>query len=419
MRYLFDFLFFIYSLLYFPYLLIKRKWHRGFLGRFGGFSEPLAVSLREKDNIWIHAVSVGEVLLIKRLLSSLKETFPFHRIVVSTVTKTGYDVAQKTFPSELVIFAPLDFSFAATRYVKAIRPKIYIAVETEIWPNTFLALKRNRVPIILVNGRLSDKAFHNYKSFKLLFKPVLACIRYSCMQSEDDSEKIKSLGVSSEKVLVTGNMKFDDLPSGKEDKVKNFAFGQNDFPFIAGSTHPGEEEIILDVYKTLSAEFPNLRLVIAPRHVERSGEVAALIMQKGFKVLRYSQMKGETLDQKTVGLIDTIGQLKSLYAQVKLVFVGKSLVGWGGQNIIEPAFFGKPILVGSHMENFRDVMEIFLKSNALIQVDDKNELEEKMKLLLSDESKMQAMGRSARKVVEANTGATARTLTMITKVLAQ
>ena len=418
MRLFYDFLFLIFSILYFPYLLIKRKWHRGFLGRFGGFAGPLDLSLREKDNIWVHAVSVGEVLLIKRLLLSLKETFPFHRILISTVTKTGYDVAQKTFPNELVIFAPLDFSFSVSRYIRAIRPKIYIAVETEIWPNLFLALKNNKVPIVVVNGRISDKAFRNYNAVKPLLRSVLACANCFCMQSERDAEKIKFLGAPPENVLVTGNMKFDDVTGETDTKVKSFALNKNDFPFIAGSTHPGEEEILLDVYKRLSGEFPHLRLLIAPRHVERSGEVAAMIMQKGFRVLRYSQMKDELFDQKTVALIDTIGQLKSIYAFVKLVFVGKSLTAKGGQNMIEPAFFGKPVLVGPFMDNFRDVVDIFLKEEALIQVKDQNELAEKMTMLMNDASKMQAMGRSARRIVEKNAGATARTLTMISKVLA-
>lgn len=414
----YDFLFLIFSVLYVPYLLVKRKWHSGFVMRFGRFPKPLISELNQKDNIWVHAVSVGEVLLISRLAQNLKGVFPLFRIVISTVTQAGFEVAQKTFPGDLVIFAPLDFSFIVRRYIKLLKPKIYVAAETEIWPNLFYGLRQKRVPIVLVNGRLSDKAFRGYKIARPLLKQILSGVHCFCMQSESDAEKIKMLGADPQKIEVTGNMKFDSLPTVEGLKERHRCFRDQDIPLVAGSTHPGEEEILLDVYQGLSEEFPNLRLIVAPRHIERTEEVAGLIEKKGLKILRFSKISDEPLEKNSVVLVDTMGQLKELYAAAKLVFIGKSLAVRGGQNIIEPAFFAKPILIGPFMDNFKDITEIFLQESAIIQVKDQEELRLKLKELLKNLKAADAFGRRARSVVEKNAGATARTVKIISRILA-
>ncbi|HOW34942.1 MAG TPA: 3-deoxy-D-manno-octulosonic acid transferase [Candidatus Omnitrophota bacterium] len=416
MTVIYDLIFAIFSLIYFPYLIVKRKWHPDFSMRFGKFSEELKTALAKKENIWVHAVSVGEVQGVSRLAQHLRSVFPGHRLVISTVTKTGYEVASKIISGDdILIYAPLDFSFIVRRYVARIKPKMYIAMETELWPNLFSCLRENRIPVAVVNGRISDRAFKNYRLVKYLMKRILSGVDILCMQSRADCDRIITLGAPKEKVHQIGNVKFDDLPAAGSADLKSLGFIGNETLWIAGSTHPGEEEIVLNIFKSLSGEFKDLRLMIAPRHIERTSEVARLIEAKGLTPLRLSQVNSTTVVRDTVIVVDTIGKLRSLYGLAKLVFVGKSLSAHGGQNMIEPAALGKAILIGPYTENFKDVVDLFLRENAVIRAKDADGLLLNVRELLRDPRKMEDLGALARAVAQKHSGATDRTATIIRK----
>lgn len=415
---LFDFIYFLFILIYLPYLLIKRKWHKDFLMRMGRFSDPLKVSLNQKKNIWIHAVSVGEVLAILNLIKKIKMAFPEHSIVCSTVTQTGYQLAQKNLANEaIVIYAPLDFSWIVRKYITLIHPSVYISTETEIWPNLYTMLEKYNVPLIQVNGRISDRAMKGYKKVKFLTKKVLSSVRIFCMQSKQDADRIIGLGASREKVRIVGNLKFDYQAPLQQRSKEDYGFDQDDLLFIAGSTHPGEERIIIDVYKKLIVKHGQLRLIIAPRHPERASEVIDLVHNAEFKPIRFSNIEKEHISQQSIVVVDTVGHLRLLYSLAEIVFIGKSLCVGGGQNVIEPACFGKPVIVGSRTENFKDVVNTFLDERAIVQVQNKEDLYKEIEKMLDNRSIINEIGLRAKQVVQQNQGATGRTMDAVTELL--
>ncbi len=412
---LYDIFFILFAIVYLPYVLMKRKWHGEFLSRCGFLPSEKVAILREKKNIWVHAVSVGEVLAVGRLIEQLKIGYPHAQIVVSTVTRTGHDLAEKHFPFAVVIYAPLDFSLSVRAYADVIRPQMYISAETEIWPNMFYALHRRRVPIIQVNGRISDKSFKNYRRVRFMVKTILSYVRCFCMQTPDDARRIMAIGAPPERVCVTGNMKFDDI---SDDRGLSYdqIFAKGGPVFTAGSTHPGEEEIVLKVFLKLRQVVPGLRLVLAPRHVERVDEVAGMIKQYAQRFCRLSEVLTASHEIEEILLVDTIGHLRHLYRYATVVFIGKSLTGRGGQNIIEPAAMGKPVIVGPHMENFRAIMDLFHSADAIAMVRDQNELYETVLSLLLNQENAVSLGNRAKQVVEGQRGAVARTWSCIQKI---
>lgn len=415
MSFFYDFIFFLFALFYFPYALLAGKWHPGFLRRWGNFSKELS-HLAGKNNIWIHAVSVGEVVAVSGLVQKIKEQFPAHGIVLSSVTRTGYELACARFQGTCaVLYAPLDFSWVVRKYIRAIDPRIYIAVETEIWPNLLRHLFARRVPVVLVNGRISDKSFGRYQALRFLLGNILRQVDMFCMQSSRDAERIHALGALPERVCVTGSMKFDDKPQAATLRRGDLGLGERERIWVAGSTHPGEDEIVLDVYKKLRREFPDLRLAIAPRHIERVAQIEKLIKDSGFEAVRFSRPSSD--QNNAVMVIDIIGHLRSFYQLATIVFMGKSLKVHGGQNIIEPASFAKPVLTGPFTENFADVMRIFLEEQAVIQVSDATELFEQMRRLLQNPQEADGIGDRARDVVERQRGATEKTLDVISRLI--
>ncbi len=415
---LYDLIFLIFTVCYIPYAIVKGKWHKGFFFRLGFIPQEIKERLTNEKNIWVHAVSVGEILAVENLIKKLKTTFTGYQIVCSTVTKTGFEIASKQLKDHCqVIYSPLDFSCTVNKFIRIIHPKIYIATETELWPNLYTFLNKNKVPIVLINGRISDKSYGRYSLVRFLTAKILSFVNIFCMQSELDAKRIASLGAPKEKVRIIGNLKFDNLPYEIILNQNDLGFNEDDNLFIAGSTHPGEDEIFIKVLETLSDEFPRLRLVICPRHVERSAEVAQLIRQHHLEPVLYSQIKNAPLTEKSVVVVDSVGQLRNLYGRATIVFIGKTFKVGGGQNMIEPAFFGKPVLVGPLTENFKDVMEIFLKESAIIQVGDPDELCLETANLLRDPKRMGQIGSAAKGVVQKYQGATARTLESISELL--
>lgn len=417
MTILYDIIFILAFSLYFPVLVIKGKWHPEFRMRLGSIPPELKAKLARKPNVWFHAVSVGEVLAVTGLVEEIRKSYPQYQIVLSTVTTTGYQLAaSRLADNDLVIYAPLDLSFIVHRYIQAINPQIYISAETEIWPNLFAALGGRRVPIVQVNGRISEKSFKNYFRIKFLLKDVLQAVTVFCMQSSVDAGRIRQLGVEPGKIVVTGNMKFDDAPRVSETALV-LSYQPHELVWVAGSTHPGEEKIILDVFKSLQTEFSDLRLIMAPRHVERAPEVFGLIAAEGFKPFRFSRLSEQANPSYAVIVVDTIGHLRALYQLATVVFIGKSLTGQGGQNIIEPAFFAKPMIVGPNMQNFRNILTLFQDAQAIVQIKSATELLPAMQKLLRDPPSMKKTGESAKQVIEKNQGATLKTHQIISRIL--
>ena len=393
---LYDSIFLLYALVYLPYLILTKRGYLGFGMRFGLFSSQLKEQIKSKANIWVHAVSVGEVMVLDGFIDQLKKIYPAYQIIATVTTKTGYELARERLKNKaLVIPSPIDFSFVTAGFVSLIDPKMYIAVETEIWPNLYRNLYLKKIPLVVINGRISDKSFGRYKLIRFLLTRILTQVSLWCMQSHRDAQRIMELGAESLRVVVTGNVKFDDLPQPIAFSSGDMLSPKEGLWWVAGSTHPGEEEIVLDVYGKIIKDDPQWRLVIAPRHIERAAKIKELVASRGFSY---------------VIVIDTIGQLRSLYAKASLVFVGKSLCVGGGHNVIEPAFFGKAIVIGPRVENFRDIVACFKQMNALVQVDDAQGFEIAIRELCADPSKREILGRAARGVINSNQGATQRTL---------
>lgn len=424
---LYDIAFFIFSVFYIPTLIFKGKLHKDFLERFCVYGESKDEALwKAKDVIWIQAVSVGEVALCKSLIPIIKKRFPERSIVLSTITKTGNDLAKKLFPQDaIIIYFPLDFSLVVKDAVRRIRPKLYIMIETEIWPNLLKELRSKDVSAILINGRISDRSFGKYKLVKKFLKGTLSGIKSFCMQSEADAERIRQLGAPADRVKVTGNMKFDADIIARKTNVTGlnglFDLKEGEDIFVAGSTHGGEEEAVLRVYKELIKGFPNLKLVIAPRHVDRADEVENIVRRFKFNPVRMSG-SASGADRKypegaKVYIIDSIGHLNDAYSVAKVVFVGGSLIPHGGQNPIEPAIFEKPVIFGPYMFNFKTVTGALLKNKGAIQVKDEKEFLEKAGYLLKNIESAISLGKNARKTIDENRGASLRNLEAIEGLL--
>jgi 3-deoxy-D-manno-octulosonic-acid transferase len=321
-------------------------------------------------------------------------------VVVSVTTNPGYEVALRNFKGRAVIvYSPLDLSFVIRRFFNIIRPKIFIVVETEIWPNLIRFMKARGVPVVVINGRISDRSFKRYMMARPLLKTTLRKIDLFCMQSGPDAERIVRIGAPQDKIRVTGNMKFDIvIVSGDRPEIKKGLLGlsEKDILLVAGSTHKGEEKVLLEAYRDLIKDFNNLKLLIAPRHINRALEIKKLI----------NSTQG-------VFVLDTVGQLKYFYSIADIVFIGGSLVPHGGQNPIEPAYFSKPIIFGPNMSNFKYISEILLKNAAAVEVNDKDGLKKAVSLLINDPKKSRAMGFFAKKSLEENKGATLRNVELL------
>jgi len=433
---LYDIAFLIFSLFYLPALIFRGKLHGDFRERFADYGEEkkrVLASGREK--IWVHAVSVGEVATLRNLIPLLKEKFPHYDIVISTITKTGNDLAKKLFSKDAaIIYFPLDFSAVVKKAIGTVRPKAYIMVETEIWPNFLAEAGRRGVPSILINGRISDRSFGKYKLVRPFLKNILAKIKVFCMQSELDAERIIRLGAPKERVRVTGNMKFDfdikDSPDGAREMRQFLGLEAGGELLVAGSTHRGEEEAVLSAYKDLSKRFSGLKLLIAPRHVERASEVEELVRRNGFEPIRLSTVNERRTtpvrrsaereggnDERRIYVLDRIGYLTDAYSLATLVFVGGSLIKHGGQNPIEPAALGKPVLFGPYMFNFKNIAGALLSDNAAVQVYDEKDLLEKIEGLLSDRDRRSRLAANAKRVVARNRGAAERNILMIKEAI--
>lgn len=416
MTILYDLVSFVITLVYLPVYLFKRKFHKGFLNRLGFFP----VGLKFENPIWIHAVSVGEALAVKNLIDELRRKYPDKQMVISTVTATGNKIAHAIARgNDSVIYFPLDFGFICRRVINKINPCMVIIAETEIWPNFISGFYNKHIPAVIVNSRISDKSFKGYTKIKFLVSPILNKISLFCSQTDTDARRLISLGADKDKVKITGNMKFDIplLPFFKGGRRGNLQVVQvNDKLWVAASTHPGEEEIMLSAYKNLLARYPRLRLLIAPRHPERTPGIEKIVLSQGFNPIRISRLSANQAGP-AVFILDTIGQLMDFYKIADVVFVGGSFIKKGGHNILEPAVLEKPIIFGQYMFNFRDIADLFIKHNAAILAHNQDDLEKALSGLLNNPQLAGELGAKAKALVEQNKGATARTAGYIESIL--
>jgi len=371
--------------------------------------------------IWVHAVSVGEVTAIRGLVEHIRRRFAQHRVVVTTTTDTGQDLARKNFGEDNSFYFPMDFRFAIRPYLQTLRPKLIIIAETEFWPN-FLRLAHARgSSIAVVNARISDRSWPNYNRFSWLLKKVLPNIDLFLAQTEVDRKRLMAMGAPPKRVSVTGNLKFDltlPAPPPIVDSVRQSLKQANAGPVVVcGSTVEGEEPLLLKAFENILVRHPRAAMILAPRHPERFNDVAALMAQMNIRFWRRSRWKDEPV-ASGVFLVDTIGELAALYALADIAFVGGSLVPRGGHNIIEPALHGVPIVVGNHTENFRDIVGLFRSRDAL-RVVGAAELPLVFMELLENDVDRAALGRHALETIRSQTGATSRTAQALQMLLAE
>ncbi|GBE03104.1 MAG TPA: 3-deoxy-D-manno-octulosonic acid transferase [Nitrospirae bacterium] len=394
-------------LLYLPWILFKK----GPEDRRTFIRERLGLSEYSKTDIWVHAVSVGEIIASLPFLKMLKKEFPQKNITVSTTTYTGQKIARESFPeADRIMYIPVDTALCVKRVVNVLKPEIFVVIETELWPMLFQSLKENGSRLVTLNGRISNNSFKGYKRIKPLLKWLLPNIDFFYMQDEEYADRIIKLGAAQDRVGVMGSFKFDInmKESGDLPWLKNI---KGDI-LLAASTHKGEEGIMLDAYNIIKQELPGLKLIIAPRHPERFNEVEDIIKDRDLEYVRRSNIEQYAAEEHDIILMDTIGELSMAFSSISITFIGGSLVPVGGHNILEPAYWSKPIIFGPHMDNFPIHAE-FLKKDAARQIKGPEDMAKSVIELLGDRTKSDSMGQNAKEIVEKNRGAVKRAVELI------
>jgi 3-deoxy-D-manno-octulosonic-acid transferase len=370
---------------------------------------------------WIHAVSVGEAIAAAPLVEGLRRTWPTLPLVVSTVTETGARVVRDRFAGlARHRYFPLDFPGAARRVIASIQPAFFVCMETELWPNVLRGLAARGVPSMIANGRLSDRSFRRYRLVRGAMRRVLADVTVFAMQSDEDARRVIALGAVPERVVVTGNLKHDPLPdpAGAADLWHRLlGLGAGQPVWIAGSTHRGEDEVVLEAHRQARTTHADLVLVLAPRHPERVGEVMKLVAARGLTAVRRSELSGVQRPGAPIIVLDTVGELAQLYSIADVVFVGGSLMAFGGHNMLEPALRGKPVLFGPHTFNFREAAAMLLNAGGAAVVHDAGELAAELQQLLADADLRGRRGAAAREAAASRHGASRTTLDRVARYL--
>lgn len=406
--------------------LRERRFRERLRHNLGFFPPETLARVEGRFPVWFQAASVGEVVAASSIIKEFKNQLPEIPVLISSGTTSGYEMALRIIPeADAVIFYPPDLPWLPGRIVERVRPRAYVPVETELWPNFIRAARKRSIPVIMVNGRISERSVEHYRQLRRMFTKMIETVELFCMQSTIDAQYVIRLGADPHKVIVTGNTKYDQnysqvTQSEKQQFLSELQFAGAGPILVAGSTHRGEEEILIEVIQGVREKFPQARLLLAPRDVPRSANIVEMIRRQGLTAELRSRIQEESgMPAFNVVVLDTIGELGRLYSLADLVFVGGSLVSHGGHNILEPAAQGKPIIVGPHMFNFKDTYALFSGRNACATVLDGSELLQKTMEILSDSSLANQMGQEAARIVVENRGAAVRTVENLQHILAQ
>jgi 3-deoxy-D-manno-octulosonic-acid transferase len=400
-------------------LLRRGNYRHKFGQRFGFYDGEVRARLASRRCTWIHAVSVGEVAIALKLAAKLRQLDPEFFCVLTTTTTTGFHVAALESGEEMeVLYSPLDFWPIMRRAFALIRPLRVVLVEAEVWPNLAAEASNRRIPLALVNARLSKRSEARFRRYRFVIEPTFRCLDAVCVQELEDVERWVALGVPRERIHHVGSIKYDpadvrlnpDLPL---EILRSFGIDGDSPILFGGSTHRGEEEILGEIFQRLRADFPTFRLIIAPRHVERAGEIRTGLGRLGLNVCLRSEVGDQCAEPPDCLLLDTTGELQHWYAVATIVFVGKSLTARGGQNPVEPIFAGKPVLFGPHMENFSALAQALVANEAAVQVRDPNSLQQQIAWLLRDREAALRLVANAQAVLARHSGATARTAALV------
>ena len=425
---LYNFLLILLVIITFPFWLYKvvtkEKHRRGFWEKLGMGTEFNSVPGDGRCRIHIHAVSVGEVIAATPFIKELRQRHPEVRLTLSTVTPTGNEVARKRLPEvDQILYSPFDLPWSVKRFIRCVKPNIYVSVETELWPNFLREVKRSGARSLIINGRISPDAFKGYRRFRCFMKGVLSNVDIFCMQSDEDAERIREIGAPAGSVTVTGNMKYDQkfiemTNDAINSKMRLFGINNGDKVIVAGSTHPGEDEAVLTSYIECLKDNEKLRLIIVPRHIERTADIERLARALGLDVKRRTGLgnaEKNSVPYRTIIVVDTIGELSTLYSIATVVIIGGSFIPHGGQNPLEAMYYRKPLIFGKHMFNFKQITEEILESGAGLMIEDKDSLKDALQGLLNNNGKQQEMGEMGYKIIARNRGAVERNLAIIDK----
>ncbi len=414
-----------------PYYFLKMwrrgNWRQGFSQRFGHYGVKIKSAITNRHSLWIHAVSVGEVNIATQLIRALESRVPNLKILVSTTTSTGMGELRKKLPSHIEkIYYPIDRRKYVQRALSTLHPEGIVLVEAEIWPNFLWRAREKNIPLFLVNARTSVKSYRGYKRFGFLFKPIFASFTGVGVQHEADAVKLRELGCRPEAVQVVGNLKFDAVKIEERSSINVRALLRqsgvaDEAPILlGGSTHAGEEALLAELYLRLRQRFPDLFLVLVPRHFERGKEVGRELTSRGLKFVYRTEISPESrfASRELDGLlVNTTGELKYFYEEASVIFVGKSLTAEGGQNPIEPGALGKAMVFGPNMQNFQSIASALVAAKGAVQVQNAAELEKVLEQLVANAQWREELGRNALEVVRKNQGAIDRTADMIVKHL--
>ncbi|MBR2215901.1 MAG: tetraacyldisaccharide 4'-kinase [Selenomonadaceae bacterium] len=427
MQFLYNIAAIIVVVLIIPMFMIRSVREKGFVERIrqslGFFPEGALDKVAKKNCIWVHAASVGEIVATSPLIKEFRKEFPQSPILVSVVTTSGYEMANRIIKdADSIIYFPLDLPWLAGHVLRRIHPRIFLPVETELWPNFFKTARELRIPVMMVNGRISDKSVKRYKHLRSILKDMIGTVKMFAMQSPIDADYIQRLGAPPELVTVTGNTKFDQTytdvsPEEKEQILAEMGLTGSDGILLAGSTHRGEEEHVLKAFAAVREKHPKARLVIAPRELLRTMEVQHICRKAGYTVATRTELQKRPGNGEDIIVLDTIGELGKIYSVGDVIYVGGSLISHGGHNILEPAAHGKAIIVGHNMFNFKDTHSLFTKRNACITVNDGDELARETVRLFDDVDLRQRMEQETLAIVNENKGASRKSAVILHQLL--
>ena len=429
MQLLYDIAAIIVVILIIPVFMIRSIRERGFTERIrqslGFFPEHALDNVAKKNCIWVHAASVGEIVATSPLIKEFRKEFPKSPILVSVVTTSGYEMANRIIKdADSIIYFPLDLPIVAAHVLRRIHPRVFLNVETELWPNFLSAARKLNVPVMMVNGRISENSVKRYKYLFSIWTNMLRTVKLFAMQSNVDADHILELGAPKELVILTGNTKFDQTytdvtPEEREKILVDFGLKNAEGIFLAGSTHRGEENYVIGAFKKIRENHPNAKLVIAPRELLRTMEVVHICSKAGFKVGTRTELQKRPPNNEDIIILDTIGELGKVYSIGDVIYVGGSLVTHGGHNILEPAAHGKAIIVGHHMENFKDTHALFKNRDACVTVNNPEELATEAAKLFDNPNERRRLECETIAIVKENRGASRKSAVLLRNMLTE